>query len=194
MREIKRIFVHCTAGSQKQTKEDLLREFRSRGWTYPGYHYVVFPDGTIDQLLNENTPSNGVQGYNQTSINVAYVGGVDAKLRPVDNRTDKQRASLRSLLEGLKRTYPNAHIMGHRDIWGKDSRKWKKMCPCFDAEKEYAYLDDMPLGKYDDATEDNTLKMMPASANPANYEKYVLEHPRDYTGFLKDLAPWRKTN
>ena len=48
MREIKRIFVHCTAGSQKQTKEDLLREFRSRGWTYPGYHYVVFPNGEIE--------------------------------------------------------------------------------------------------------------------------------------------------
>ena len=27
--------------------------------------------------------------------------------------------------------------MGHRDIWGKDSKKWKKWCPCFDAEQEY---------------------------------------------------------
>ena len=33
--------------------------------------------------------------------------------------------------------------MGHRDIWGKDKSKWKKQCPCFDAEAEYAYLDNV---------------------------------------------------
>lgn len=31
MRSIKRIFVHCTAGSQKQTIEDLRKEFRNKG-------------------------------------------------------------------------------------------------------------------------------------------------------------------
>ena len=41
----------------------------------------------------------------------------------------------------LKQQYPKAHILGHRDIWGKDSKKWKKWCPCFDAEKEYSELD-----------------------------------------------------
>ena len=41
--------------------------------------------------------------------------------------------------------------MGHRDIWGKNPAKWKKQCPCFDAEEEYAGLDNVELGKYDDA-------------------------------------------
>ena len=41
--------------------------------------------------------------------------------------------------------------MGHRDIWGKKPSNWKKQCPCFDAEAEYAYLDNIELGKYDDA-------------------------------------------
>ena len=27
--------------------------------------------------------------------------------------------------------------MGHRDIWGKNPKNWKKQCPCFDAEAEY---------------------------------------------------------
>lgn len=31
MRQIKRIFVHCTAGSQKQTIDDLKAEFRRKG-------------------------------------------------------------------------------------------------------------------------------------------------------------------
>ena len=30
MRDIRRIFVHCTAGSQKQTKNDLLKEFKNK--------------------------------------------------------------------------------------------------------------------------------------------------------------------
>ena len=179
MREIKRIFIHCTAGSQKQTKQQLLNEFKLRGWKNPGYHYVVFPDGNIEQLLGEEDISNGVQGYNSTSINIAYVGGIDSKGRAVDNRTKAQKKSLAILLTAIKRDHPGAHIMGHRDIWGKDKSKWKKMCPCFDAEAEYAYLDDVKLDKYDD------------SAEPAQPEKYVYEQPRDYTGFLKDLAPWR---
>lgn len=137
MRDIKRIFVHCTAGSQKTTLKQLEQEFKNKGWTNPGYHYVVFPDGKIEQMLDENKVSNGVQGYNSTSINVAYVGGVDSKLKPIDNRTDAQKESLITLLTILKEKYPNAHIMGHRDIWGKDEKKWLKWCPCFDAEEEY---------------------------------------------------------
>lgn len=179
MRDIRRIFVHCTAGSQKQTLKDLLNEFKNKGWKSPGYHYVVFPDGKIESLLAEDLVSNGVQGYNSTSINVAYVGGIDSKGRAVDNRTESQRVSMGSLLSELKQRYPNAHIMGHRDIWGKDKSKWKKMCPCFDAEAEYAYLDDVKLDKYEDAID--------YSAEPAHPEIYIYDHKTDYTGLF---APW----
>ena len=44
MRQIKRIFVHCTAGSQQQAIDDLKAEFRRKGWRNPGYHYVVTPN------------------------------------------------------------------------------------------------------------------------------------------------------
>lgn len=140
MRQIKRIFVHCTAGSQRTTLKQLENEFKAKGWKSPGYHYVVFPDGKIEQMLDESKVSNGVRGYNSTSINVAYVGGIDSKLKPVDNRTEAQKASLVTLLTELESRYPDAHIMGHRDIWGKDPKKWQKWCPCFDAEAEYAEI------------------------------------------------------
>lgn len=143
----------------------------------------MFPDGKIEQLLGEASISNGVQGYNSNSINVAYVGGIDSKGRPVDNRTKEQKTALTSILRSLKLRYPNAHIMGHRDIWGKDSRKWKKMCPCFDAEKEYAYLDDIKFDKYEDA------------GNIVEYEPKVPNSPTkpvSYIDKLKELIPWRK--
>ena len=136
-RQIKRIFVHCTAGSQRQSIDDLKAEFRRKGWDNPGYHYVITPNGGIHQLLAIEDVSNGVQGYNSTAINVAYMGGIDAQGKPIDNRTPEQKDALVLLLHKLKQQFPLAQIMGHRDIWGQDKSKWKKMCPCFNAIDEY---------------------------------------------------------
>lgn len=144
MRKIERIFVHCTASSQKTTVSGILAEFRMKGWRYPGYHYLVSPDGTVTQLLDEKLVSNGVKGFNATSINVAYIGGIrkeNRKIVPVDNRTPEQKAALRELLAKLHFKYPEAHIMGHRSIWGEDHpERWKKACPCFNAVDEYKDL------------------------------------------------------
>lgn len=137
MRQIKRIFVHCTAGAQRQTVDDLKAEFRNKGWQHPGYHYVVDVNGGVHQLLALEEVSNGVQGYNATAINVAYIGGIDSQGKPADNRTPAQKDALVLLLHQLRQRFPAAQIMGHRDIWGSDSRKWKKMCPCFNAMEEY---------------------------------------------------------
>lgn len=144
MRDIKRIFVHCTAGSQKQTVADLLAEFKRKRWRNPGYHVVITPDGKCHQLLDFGKVSNGVKGHNSTAINVAYMGGIDAEGKATDNRTDAQKESLRKLLKLLKSRYPKAEIMGHRDISpdtngnGKvDSWERIKECPCFDAKEEY---------------------------------------------------------
>lgn len=138
MRQIKRIFVHCTAGPQTQTVAEIQKYWKTvNKWTSPGYHYIIKPDGEIVPLQPEDKPSNGVAGYNSTSINVCYIGGVDKQGRPVDNRTEAQKESLRKILKELKTRYPDAVIMGHREIWGLDKSKWKKMCPCFPAGEEY---------------------------------------------------------
>lgn len=145
MRNIKYIAVHCTAGRQTQTVSDLMAEFRRKGWTYPGYHYVVSPDGKITQFLDEDKVSNGVKGFNSVSVNVAYIGGIDANGKGVDNRTDAQKKALRRLLANLKRKYPEAIIQGHRDF-SPDANgngivdPWERIkeCPCFDAKKEYS--------------------------------------------------------
>ncbi|TGX82982.1 N-acetylmuramoyl-L-alanine amidase [Palleniella muris] len=144
MRRIERIFVHCTAGSQKATVKEVLAEFRRKGWQNPGYHYLITADGSCHRLLGEEHASNGVKGYNSTSINIAYTGGVDERLRSTDNRTDAQKAGLLQLLKELRGRYPKAVIMGHRDI-SPDKNKngiidpWERIkeCPCFDAKDEY---------------------------------------------------------
>ena len=148
MRNIKRIFVHCTAGSQRTyTDSFLINEFKRKGWKYPGYHYVIRPDGSIFNMLSEDKVSNGVAGYNSTAINVAYVGGVDEKGKAVDNRTNEQKISLLILLTKLKNKYKNAEILGHRDISPDKNKNCKidtweyiKQCPCFNAKDEYKLI------------------------------------------------------
>ena len=140
MRKIKYIAVHCTAGSQKATVNDLLAEFKRKGWKAPGYHYVITADGKIHQLLDTEEVSNGVKGFNSVTVNIAYTGGMDG----VDNRTDEQKKSLVTLLKLLRKRYPDAVIQGHRDFSpdlngnGKiEKSEWIKMCPSFDAKTEY---------------------------------------------------------
>lgn len=147
MRQIKYIAVHCTASSQTMTIKGLEMEFRRKGWKNPGYHYVVSADGTVHQMLDEAKVSNGVKGYNSVAVNVAYIGGIDARGKAVDNRTEAQKKSLRALLRVLKKRYPGARIQGHRDFSpdlngdGKISRnEWVKACPCFEAKEEYKDL------------------------------------------------------
>lgn len=147
MRDIKYIAVHCTASSQHTTIKELQQEFRRKDWKNPGYHYVVAADGAITQLLDNEKVSNGVKGFNSVSVNVAYIGGIDTTGKPIDNRTDEQKASLRSLLKLLHKTYPTAVIQGHRDFspdLNHDGRitsnEYIKACPCFDAKTEYANI------------------------------------------------------
>lgn len=144
MREIKNIVVHCTGGSQKATLQTLKNGWKKLGWKNPGYHYLIDASGIILTVTPESTIANGVAGHNSNSIHVSYIGGIDAKGKAVDNRTEAQKKSLITILTQLKAKYPTAKICGHRDFSpdkngdGKiTSIDWVKVCPCFDAISEY---------------------------------------------------------
>ena len=98
----------------------------------PGYHFIINPDGSVVKLLDIQKVSNGVKGFNSETINISYIGGIDAKNKPIDNRTLGQKKSLLLILKELKKQFPTAIIQGHRDF-----PKVKKACPSFDAKKEY---------------------------------------------------------
>lgn len=133
MRLIKYLAVHCTATSQTTSISAIQSYWKNQlGWKMPGYHFIIMPDGSIINLLSIDQVSNGVQGFNSVLINIAYLGGVDSRNVPVDNRTPQQKASILSLLKELKQKFPTAIIQGHRDF-----PKVKKACPSFDAKKEY---------------------------------------------------------
>lgn len=157
MRNVKFIVVHCSAGSQRNKAADIV-SFHTRskakgglGWSKPGYHYIIEPDGNVVNTWPIDRSSNGVgPAINPIAINVCWIGGVDTStkaLTAVDNRTPAQKASLRSLLARLKAQFPGAIIQGHRDFSEDKNHNgiidpWERIkeCPCFEAKYEYADL------------------------------------------------------
>ena len=113
---------------------DIDRYHRSLGWIGCGYHYVIPTDGTIEAGRPEEMVGAHCRNHNRHSIGVCYIGGLSADGQPADTRTEAQRIALRKLLTDLHRRYPQALIVGHRDL------NLHKACPCFDAVSEYRDL------------------------------------------------------
>lgn len=137
MRAITLIIVHCSAERQGSVSRmaDIDRWHRSRGWKGCGYHFVIPTDGTVEKGRPIEAAGAHCKNHNRHSIGVCYIGGVanDGKT-PLDTRTEAQREALRGLLRALRRRFPQALIVGHRDL---DPRK---ACPCFDAVGEFRHL------------------------------------------------------
>ena len=134
MRNINLIVVHCSATrcNRPFPVTKLIACHQAR-FGFTAYHYYITRDGQMYQTRHENLPGAHARHYNQHSIGICYEGGLDAHGNPADTRTPEQKAALVALLRSLKQDYPDAQILGHRDLPGV-----RKDCPCFDAAEEYA--------------------------------------------------------
>ena len=143
-RDVKWIVVHCTAteAGREVSKDDLIAWHcspRGNGWSNPGYHYLVHLDGSVSSLLSTHLVANGARGYNAHSVHVAYVGGL-SKGKPHDTRTSAQKGAILLLLWMLKKQFPAAEIVGHRDLPGVT-----KACPCYDVQRDIMLSGNMQL-------------------------------------------------
>lgn len=69
------------------------------------------------------------RNHNRHSIGICYEGGLDAEGRAKDTRTEAQKVSLSALVGKLKERFPQALVVGHRELDpGKE-------CPCFEVNK-----------------------------------------------------------
>ena len=142
MRRIDLIVIHCSATrvTREFTYEDLESCHMARGYKAIGYHYYITKDGKLHKCRPEDVIGAHARRYNAHSIGVCYEGGLDAKGEKADTRTPAQKQTLITLLRALKADYPDARILGHRDL------PWvKKDCPCFDARAEYLNLKPLKL-------------------------------------------------
>ncbi len=134
MRRITLLIVHCSAtpeGRNFDFEACRTDHIRHRGFKDIGYHYYLTRDGTIHRGRPLDTVGAHCQHHNRHSIGICYEGGLDARGQPKDTRTLAQKASLLALLRELRKLFPDALILGHRDL------NPQKACPCFDAASEY---------------------------------------------------------
>jgi len=131
MRDIKYIVCHCTATDQNAKVDAILNYWRTKlGWRNPGYHFLIEANGKIHNLQPLDKPSNGVRGYNSTSIHISYIGG-----KHKDDRTEAQKNSIDAVVRTMSAMFPKAIIQGHRDF-----PNVAKSCPRFDAKIEFNHF------------------------------------------------------
>jgi len=134
MRKITLIILHCSAVKPQQVSgfREIDRWHRQRGFKNGcGYHYIVRRDGSIENGRPLEMVGAHCQNHNQHSIGICYEGGLDAKGKPADTRTDAQKVAIRQLIDRLRKQFPKAIVTGH-NVFNP-----MKACPCFDAVKEY---------------------------------------------------------
>ena len=136
-RTINLIVVHCSATrvNQNFSIEDLETCHKARGFAEIGYHYYITKDGTLYPGRHEDKVGAHARHYNQHSIGICYEGGLDEEGRPANTLTHAQYRVIRHLLLQLKILFPQAEIVGHRDLPGATPKE----CPCFNAAELFPF-------------------------------------------------------
>lgn len=127
------LVVHCAATPPNMDigVEEIRRWHMQKGWSDVGYHYVIRRDGTVEKGRPDHIPGAHARGYNRYSLGICLVGGVKKGTTKAEaNFTPAQYLSLQTLLEELSTEYPDAEILGHRDLPGVN-----KACPSFDVRE-----------------------------------------------------------
>jgi hypothetical protein len=143
------IVLHCSATKPNQIiGRDAIREWHiGKGWADIGYAAVVKRNGLIEFGRHFDDIGAHVAGWNGSTVGVCLVGGLypDGS-EAVDDfeglYTVEQKHALVDLVQVLKAAYPDALIVGHRDLspdTNHDGRitqsEWLKSCPGFDVKK-----------------------------------------------------------
>ncbi len=122
------IIIHCaaTGPSHDVDIKDIDRWHRAQGWRMVGYHFFIKRDGTLQTGRPLMDGGAHAQGYNERSVGVCMAGGVaEDGSTPENNFTPEQWNSLHNIVTELQQQFPQAKVIGHRDVA-------KKNCPCFD--------------------------------------------------------------
>ena len=110
------IVVHHTAGNES-SPETLRAVFKARfGVDYIGYHYAIFPDGSVAKDISDETigiHNNGGRLNNTNSVGISLVGNFEEG-EPTQAQLDKLVDIARKII--LKYTVSRENIVGHRDM------------------------------------------------------------------------------
>ena len=115
------LVVHCsdTENNLNFTATDIHKMHLGFGWDGIGYHKIIQRSGKVENGRPEYWIGAHVKGKNEISLGVCLIGK--------DKFTKKQFRSLERVLKKWKIEYPDAKILGHKDIGNTN-----KTCPNFE--------------------------------------------------------------
>ena len=136
------------AEAVKCTAQDVHSWHRANGWTGIGYHFFVRKDGTIYRGRPLDVVGAHVQGMNSCSIGICAEGDYHTKEKTMPQA---QKKSIIELCQYLKKNYyPNAKIVGHREIG--DSNCPGRYYP-LDEIKNMKYTEVLTMEQYNELKE-----------------------------------------
>ncbi len=123
------IVIHSAATKPTQNIgiETIRRWHKQRGFLDVGYHFVIRRGGQVETGRPVRALGAHASGFNARSVGICYIGGVDENNQPSANMTPAQDRALVSLLTQLRAQFPEARIVGHRDLPNANTE-----CPSFD--------------------------------------------------------------
>ena len=133
------LVLHCSATrcDSDYPPKQMLRDHKIRGFRTIGYHFYVRKDGSLSQHRKLLEVGAHCRPYNRCSIGICYEGGLDEEGRPANTLTEPQFQTLTELFERLVVLFPDAMIMGHRDMRSSTPKE----CPCLDTRALFGCLD-----------------------------------------------------
>jgi len=116
----KKIIIHCSDTPDEGDRygiKDITEWHRLRGFDTCGYHYIIRRTGVVEIGRPETEVGAHVQGHNQDSIGICYIG--------TNHMTSMQIKSLLMLIDAINSRWqiPTEEIYGHYEF--NDS----KTCP-----------------------------------------------------------------
>lgn len=104
------------AQANKCSAADVDRWHKEKGRSGIGYHFFVRKDGRIYRGRPLNKMGAHVSGMNNCSIGICAEGSYEKET----TMPDPQKQAIKELLRYLKGIYPDAKVVGHREIGESD--------------------------------------------------------------------------
>lgn len=118
------------ADKTKCTIHDIHQWHLNNGWAGCGYHFFIAKDGKVYRGRPIDMIGAHCQGYNNCSIGICAEGNYE-----VEQMSTAQWQAILELVKELKQIYPQAQVVGHRDLYAT-------ACP-----GKYYPLDEIKAGK-----------------------------------------------
>jgi len=127
LRAISHIVIHHSASPRSTTARQIALWHAERGWSRTGYHLVIEESGELILGRPIDTVGAHVKGHNSHSIGICLTGN---NCEPTQRWNGDQLETLDRTLSVLTVLFPDAIVLGHRDLPGTATE-----CPGLDVRE-----------------------------------------------------------